>query len=887
MEEDTPETNIFGESTNKANKPHEANIFEQAAAEETKSDEPHEANIFEQAAQAESESKPEPESEPGPEPKLKPEPVETSVITRSQPVVGEGTHDINHIAAEETPAGPAKKKKGKKWLVFLIVVALLIGGGLAAYFFVFKKGDIVAAEHEKKIPAPEAYSTEAKLRADYEAGAITADTYFTQLYYSVFKGEQLDEKYKADDGALVGRSSIDVLLDLFKNHRSEISSTILEDFATKYALADVAFGTANSDVSSATNIRLAKEEAYSHRLDKVISSEQGNFLIWYTTSGDDAISDEQAKAIAKELESSITKYTELTGVAYSYDGLISGSYTGELSNSIITMMKNSNIDSSKFFNSMSVYVLHFSYDNTVAYYDHASTSGVAADVISLLLNARGNRGAAAWPNIVIDSKKGFTDNNGVSQQAIDHELYHHYQVLICSIGTQKNTDCDQSETAARYTEATANYASSMIDGAGTMLNGWAGIYYESNSVDLREKYNPGGYGYGQFPYFYSYRQVAGFDNLVEAQKAADPYQYLQDHTAKDTLINVINDSAYRTLSHDFNGNNSYKNEATVTFENDGDYNIDYSSTINAGAMNYYVLGKDWSLSFSSANEYISGVVIGYKNNTYSVIKTDQKKIDVKSTDFSGYENYYFAVTNGNLINSGEYHIKFELRDAPGTLLFRNKYDNYAVDLTMHMKMGGITVDAKGTGVVDEKHQREYLKTTMTTVMSMEIEMETYSDFYNGIDYYQNPESSLGGNLGEIIGTIAGEDKPKWLRQNTASHTLDIDFVAKKMMTADKAQKVGDGHYKLKMTAAELADLMKTANSSSSDANYQIMNGEIDVDVYIDKYGRISKLDYDFSSLMSGIDEFTCTMVLSKYNEAGNVMIPPSILSGAVEEKAAK
>ena len=178
---------------------------------------------------------------------------------------------------------------------------------------------------------------------------------------------------------------------------------------------------------------------------------------------------------------------------------------------------------------------------------------------------------------------------------------------------------------------------------------------------------------------------------------------------------------------------------------------------------------------------------------------------------------------------------------------------------------------------------------MTTIMSVEVVMETYSDFYKGINYYQNPEASLGGNIGEAIGSLMNpnSDKPKWLKQNVASHTIDIDFIAKKMKTADQATKVGDGHYKLKMTAAELKDLMSTANNTSDDANYQIANGEIEVDVYIDKYGRISKLEYDFSSLMPGVEEFTCTMNLSKYNEAGDVMIPPSIVSGAVEESAAK
>ena len=74
------------------------------------------------------------------------------------------------------------------------------------------------------------------------------------------------------------------------------------------------------------------------------------------------------------------------------------------------------------------------------------------------------------------------------------------------------------------------------------------------------------------------------------------------------------------------------------------------------------------------------------------------------------------------------------------------------------------------------------------------------------------------------------------------------------------------------------------NNSSEDADYKVLNGDVEVDVYIDSYGRISKLDYDFSGLVSGIDKFTCSMVLSKYNEAGDVMIPPSIKANAQEAK---
>ena len=500
----------------------------------------------------------------------------------------------------------------------------------------------------------------------------------------------------------------------------------------------------------------------------------------------------------------------------------------------------------------------------------------------------------AWPHIVVNNKSLKGESSAINgSQVINHELFHHYQnKIICNTrNSYLYAGCPQDD-AYFYSEALANYSSLKVspEGSNTFLSDWSYIYATRSNAGLRHIRSDGGdLGYGQYPYFYSYDKLidGGYGTLVEAHKQSNPYQYIQSHTAQKDLINVINDAAYRAISKDYDNKSLIQNRDNVTFENDGDYSFDLNIKINDGATHYYKLGKNWSLTFSTSNSYGSGFLVGKKGEKWATIGNPEKTANLKSTDYSDYDEVYFVVTNADLLNGSEYHLKFELQDAPGTLVFNHKYDNYAVDLTMNMKVGGIKVTANGGGVVDERHQREYLKTTMTTVMNMQIVMETYSDFYNGINYYQNPESSLGGDLGEIIGgLVGGEDKPKWLKQNVASHTLDIDFVAKKMMNADQAKKVGDGHYKLKMTAAELRDLMETANNASEDANYQILNGEIEVDVYIDKYGRISKLEYDFSSLMSGVDEFTCTMNLSKYNEAGDVMIPPSIISGAVEEKAA-
>ena len=900
---DAPEKNIFGESVNKANEPHEANIFEQAAAERGKEPEvPQEANIFEQAA-AESElesittpeSEPEPVVESTPEPEPTPEQAPESEPTPTQDATPTVEVPVAQALPAETPT--PKKKKSKKWLIILIIILLVAATGAAVFFIFFNKGEAKAAEHDKKEPIPEAFTTVAKLNMDFEAGQITADEYFQQLTYSEYDSSKLDEKYAPDEAAVAPINNVDELLEFYEKYESEISKTSIENFANHYFLNDVALWTDEDDPVSATGIVLAdKKENYAHRLDKVILSDNGHFLIWYTKEGDDAITDAQAKNLAANLEKNISKYSELTGSPYEFYPIDTeeGDTTSDARKVNKTLRAN-NIDTAYLLGAMNVYVMDTKSKSTLASYysmtcDSSSDSGCAASTtFHKLINDFGQfNQSITWPHIVVNNLVYEKDDGGVSgEQTINHELFHHYQKIICSPENKKRYGyCPDNQYD--YAEALANLASALVTNKkGELLGNWSWRYGARAHDGLRHITNDSGdHGYGQYPYFYSYQKIVnnGFATLVQAHKQSDPYDFIQKHTSASDMQKVINDAAYRAISGDYDNPSLKQDRGTVTFENDGDYSLDLDYEIMDGATMYFTLGKDWKLEFSGKDK-ISALIIKKKGDKWSIEDTAVGKLVKNSADYSDFDEIYLVVTNADLLNKSSFQLKFELADAPGTLTFNHKYNNYAVDLTMDMEMSGFNVHAVGKGVVDERHQREYLQTNMTTVMNMEISMITYSDFYNGIDYVSNPISGLGGGLGDIVSLLGGgEEMPTWTKTKTASHTLDIDFVVKRMMKSDEAKKVGDGHYKLKMTAAELADLMSTANNSSEDADYKVLNGDVEVDVYIDSYGRISKLDYDFSGLVSGIDKFTCSMVLSKYNEAGDVMIPPSIKANAQEAK---
>jgi hypothetical protein len=257
---------------------------EKPAAEEA----PAEPSVLDQPAVEEAPAEPAVEQQAEPvveQPTEEPAPVE-------EPVAEEPVAEKPAVAEQPAVADKPKKKKSKAW-IFILIALLLIGAGVAVFFlFFFNKGG-EELSFEKKEPEPEAYTAAYKLKIDYEAGMISVDEYVKQLTYTEFDSGKLDEKYKSDKGAVIGNNSIETILDLISENKDSISASTINEFAKHYLLMDVAFG--KKEKTSRTNnngIVLAAEsdekvDNYLHRLDKVVMSSGGNFLIWYTETGDD------------------------------------------------------------------------------------------------------------------------------------------------------------------------------------------------------------------------------------------------------------------------------------------------------------------------------------------------------------------------------------------------------------------------------------------------------------------------------------------------------------------------------------------------------------------------------------------------------------------------
>jgi len=820
-------------------------------------------------------------------------PAEPAVEQPAEPVVERPAEEPAPVE-QPTVADKPKKKKSKAW-IFILIALLLIGAGVAVFFlFFFNKGG-EELSYEKKEPEPEIYTSAEKLANEYAAGVITVGEYVKQLIYSEYDTSKLDEKYKADEGA-ISDSKVTDILELIEKNSASIDSSVINDFINNYLLVGVKLGAGVDKVSQAENdITLAATTKYNTTLDKAVLSEDGNFLIWYTESGANKATKEQATNLAKNLAANVKTYNKITGYNYSFEPFTLQTKSAKSARlAAIAILAANNIPVKKLDTAMSVYIIKGNSDALASYNPLTCDKGttICNIITSLATDDLMDTGSFNFPYILVNLSALEKGAEGAGQ-AINHELFHHYQMEIICAGNKSEKAyynyCSDDAKNNNYAEATANYFSAKVSTGSDselFLNRWAGHYSSHLYEGVRNIVNGDGvHGYGEFPYLYSYEKKVdnGLTKIINAIKEDDPYTYLQFNGGTKTK-DAMNDAAYRAISKDYDLD-PIKNTTQPTYENDPTQSFDIKFQLPEGAAQFFTLGKDWSIEFSSSNSYISANVIGKKGEKYTVLSTKDGSLSAKSGDYSDYDEYFLAVANGNILKSDFYKLKLEKQDAPNTINLNTKYKNYDVDFTMNISVMGIDMTATGSGRVDEKHQRSYLKSTVSSIMGIGMEMITYSDFYNGVSYYTNPKTSMSGGFGDLIKLFTGDDEPAWLKMSSAQHTVDIGLVAKKLMTSKDTEKLSNGHYKIKMTSKELNDLMQVANSSDDKDQKEIAinTGLVNVEVEIDDFGHITKIDYDFSSVMEGVDKATCTMKLSNYNYAGDIIIPESVRYGAVEE----
>lgn len=754
-----------------------------------------------------------------------------------------------------TKCGEKIKRHGFVKFILLLVIIFLIFLLINKYTNILKKGDSVIINNEE-IKYTNSYE---HIKYDYEQKIISANEYLKQMYALEFDSKSLSKKYKNDNNNYFLTSDQLNIIDFIEKNYKKLDKNLVEKYARKKLLQDVQLKSNSISKSSSSIIKLSKEDpenVSSHVLNKARLSSNGRFLLWYTDTGNDAITENEVNVILNELDNSVNDLEQLSKIKYSYEPYIDNkNLVGDyLSATIILQECNIPVDSIE--TAMSIYVYDTGSDVTLAQYTDTN-------LLNKYLNYTGLSsirydGVINYPYVFMN-KKGLNEIDSLKQVS-RHELFHHFQTSYCKANDL--ISCD--DTKDGFMESYANYASAITgnyQSTENFLNNWMGAYYRDTSLNI-DDVKGGSPGYAIFPYLYSYSlMVDNSSNIFnKALLENEPLKYINKNTSREKLKSTINDLAVKLLSK------NYKNNAFVPPSDDkldikGDIskNDTYKYEINKGAIDYFEINKFSDVEITSDDySYITFMLIGVKNNEYSIISKVSTKLKQNIYDL-GYDKVYLAVTNGNLDKKYNYQIKVTESKATNKN-YNTTYNNYNIEIISKISMKGASVITTSKGVVDEIHQKEYLEITTNTLGVAAITNKTYIDFNSGYSYTSVPFQE---NM--------------WYKDKNSQTKFDLGLILQKLKSSDNVEKIDDNHFKVKLSKSELQSSMK----STSSKKMTIVKG-MNIDVYTTG-NDISTIKYDFSKIIPGVDEFSSTVNFTNYNAAGNVEIPNEIIETATDK----
>ena len=561
----------------------------------------------------------------------------------------------------------SKKQKGNKGLLIIIIIVCIL---LIVGFILInnKKNNNVSINSKEEISSVE------KIWEDYNNRILTADEYVKYLLYSDYDSDLLDQKYKSS-------AKVDLIeIENFINqHYDDLSDETLKYYLDKINLNGITFNLnqENND-NSVGLLDIFVEEVHAKsqdvtNLNKAILSKNGNFVVWYTITGDSATDYASAKKVADGLENTVEQYTKLFGYNYSYNSNVFSK--GSTYKNQLKVLENANIYTKYLDSAMQVYLVNYT-DSSLAKY-----IGRTAFLGKLWNKIKGGDeyGAIANPYILI-KPSSFNDFERL-EQLYNHELFHHYQhEILCG-----HSECEVGSDPY-ILESTANWASSLVTkktNNNGYLNEWAGTArtFSNNlmSKTFENKYGIGNVGYALFVYLNNYSNYVanGTSNIIRAIYENESYEYIFKNADRDSLIKIQENIALRNLSQDYSNKNliedsNYKGkvpiESMISYTNESNnLSNNYKDVdISALAIQYYMITDNsnyaYEINLTRDNYYIATFIIAQKNGKYTIVDksvNDNKDHTFNTNDYGEYDYLYVAVANVLPYLSDYYSINFK------------------------------------------------------------------------------------------------------------------------------------------------------------------------------------------------------------------------------------
>lgn len=607
---------------------------------------------------------------------------------------------------------PQKKKSNKKLFIILGVLLGIVAIVIAIILIINKVNkfddpfdDIddltVVDTTTSKKGFDESNSFTKKIEEDYKNGNLSKDEYIMQLAYSIYDTSKINYKYKSS------KLDFNEPTELFKKFGSminELSDDTVKYVFEKYTLSNVEWnvkedpkvtGTVNNGIFDYEVKPLVNDNSDVSKLDNVKLSGNGNFLIYYTKEGSNAITDADANKIATFLETAVSGYKSMYNLDFHYDAQLSESSLGTVAEVISfglfsqsttkasQLLKNNNIDTKYLNTAMPVYIIDTDVENTSALGYYVAPIGGFAETILRVYDIFESNGTQidnmlttySFPFFVVSSALEDFDDTKI---VLAHELFHHYQKYICGNGSYG--ECSSGNFTVETTADQAAIQVAGVNKTGTAINEHAGSYINDveSSIDrIGYKYNGDkGLGYGAFVFATNYADIVdnGANHIFNSLKTSKPLEYIYDNS-NGKYKEVLLTTAKKNLTLDYSNKLLIGNSDGVlvyppNHKEIGTDNFQESDAINYSSMHYYYINpsdyeEKTQISFNSSTDDLTLLLFVQENNSYKYLYTHSLNsefvIDVNS--FNNYEELVFVIVDSSI--SGKIMYKYEL-DNEGT-----------------------------------------------------------------------------------------------------------------------------------------------------------------------------------------------------------------------------
>ena len=555
-------------------------------------------------------------------------------------------------------------KNNKSIIAILMILITLLVSAIVIVYFVKNKNDNLTQKENVDISN--------QLYSDYMNNNITTDEYVRYLLYTQYDTSMLDKKYQK---LLKSDSSINIE-DLINKYYKELSTETLNYYAKKINLNNITFELDKENEEQTDDNKIALSDMFIQtvyaksdkvtNLNKAVLSKNGNFVVWYTTTGNSATNYESALKIANGLENTISKYDSLFNSKYNYNSnVISKGTTYKNQQKIL---ENSNIDPIYLESAMQIYLVNYN-DSSSAQY--ISGYGKGKEILNSVFGGDGY-GTIAYPYIVI--KPSSINDFERLEQLYNHEIFHHYQRdILCG----KN-ECSLSSDPY-YSDSTANWASSLATNKTTssgFLNEWAQVYrYNSNSLLGRyiNQYGESKAAYAMFIYLYNYSNIVdnGTQKIIEAMYKSNFLEYLEDNSTLEERKNIQKEIALKNLTLNYSNNNLNIPTESRSMSNINDTinikkNDVYMEEVGIGKMGltYFAINltsnEAIKITIDKDNNYIDAILVAKnESDDYVIIDSSDNKgnqIIFDTNNYKDYQKFYLITYNNNLTLQNYYSL---------------------------------------------------------------------------------------------------------------------------------------------------------------------------------------------------------------------------------------